>query len=470
MATIKGSLVSAASTSLLALALLQPALAKTPAKVAADDAAPIATPEGITLQPLGKAQGYDLGKQTAAFLAREQIAFADAKGMTLYTYAKDEPGKSNCVDACAASWIPLAAAADAKPYGAWSVIARADGAKQWALNGHPLYTFVKDVDPGSLGGNSPARFGAKRINGAGQVVGGGNRGSGVKGAAADQPLPEDWKPALVFPVTDMKVPDGIGVREVPDANALVLVNYKNMTLYAFDGDPAKDHEGDGHWQPAAAPQFADPVGDFAFAVRPDGIKQWTYRGKGLYTYDGDFAADDAYGIGVDKRWNVAAIERYYMPAGVELYDTPGQGKILATAKGITLYKRDGYILQSGGGHSLRRGQPQRPAVGRDIGTDARCDTECSKVWHPFLAPANAKARGFWDVATRADGSKQWVYQGYALWTYDGDKKPGDMNGNDSFQFAFANTPDMTSDAVRKTIDLGTPQDGAPALYWAIAVP
>ena len=24
------------------------------------------------------------------------LAYADAKGMTLYTYAKDEPGKSNC--------------------------------------------------------------------------------------------------------------------------------------------------------------------------------------------------------------------------------------------------------------------------------------------------------------------------------------------------------------------------------------
>ena len=125
-----------------------------------------------------------------------------------------------------------------------------------------------------------------------------------------------------------------------------------------------------------------------------------------------------------------------------LYNTPGQGKVLATSAGMTLYKRDGYILQSGGGHSLRRGQPQRPAVGRDIGLNALCDAECAKVWHPFLAPADAQPRGFWDVATRPDGARQWVYQGYALWTYDGDKKPGDMNGNDSFQFAFADTPSM----------------------------
>ena len=82
------------------------------------DEVPLATPEGITLQALGKAQGYDMGKQTASVLFREELAFTDAKGMTLYTYAKDEPGKSNCADDCAKSWVPLAAGSDAKPFGA----------------------------------------------------------------------------------------------------------------------------------------------------------------------------------------------------------------------------------------------------------------------------------------------------------------------------------------------------------------
>ena len=72
--------------------------AKAPSQAAPASADFSLTPEGITLQPLGKAQGFDLGKQTAAFLAREQVAYADAKGMTLYTYAKDEAGKSNCTE------------------------------------------------------------------------------------------------------------------------------------------------------------------------------------------------------------------------------------------------------------------------------------------------------------------------------------------------------------------------------------
>ena len=48
--------------------------------------------------------------------------------------------------------VPAAAPADAKPFGKWSVIARADGSKQWAMKGKPLYTFVKDDGPGSVGG------------------------------------------------------------------------------------------------------------------------------------------------------------------------------------------------------------------------------------------------------------------------------------------------------------------------------
>jgi predicted lipoprotein with Yx(FWY)xxD motif len=60
------------------------------------------------------------------------MVLADAKGMTLYTYDKDEPGKSNCSGLCAHFWPPLTALADAHPMGDWTVITRKDGSKQWA--------------------------------------------------------------------------------------------------------------------------------------------------------------------------------------------------------------------------------------------------------------------------------------------------------------------------------------------------
>lgn len=460
-----------AGVSLVAMLVVSATADAARAKKPVDDSAAW-TPPSITLQPLGKAQGYDLGKQTAAFLGRDEIVFANDKGMTLYTYELDAPGsgKSACVAECAQKWRPYLVPAGVKPTGTWGAITREDGAKQWTLAGKPLYTFEGDVDPGSVHGNSPAKTGSRRIDGAGRVVGGGNRGGGVRGVTPDVPLPKEWKTANAFPVAGIETPSGLQVREVPDATAVVLVNHEGRTLYAFKGSAKKAPVGGGTWKAAPAPQFAKKVGDFDFITRADGIKQWTYKGQALYTYEADVSSGDAYGIGQDKMFEVAAITRYFMPDGVRVQHTPGQGKVLATAEGMTLYRRDGHILQSGGGRSLRRGNPARPAVGRDIGTDPRCANECLAQWKPFLASADAKPQGFWDVATRADGQKQWVYQGYAMWTYTGDRKPGDMNGNDDFQYAFSDMPNMASDAPKPNYDFGTWMDGAPAMYWVIATP
>jgi len=64
----------------------------------------------------------------------------------LYTYDRDEPGKSNCVDQCLAAWPALLAPEGAKPIGKWSVIVRPDGTSQWAYDKMPVYTFVRDED------------------------------------------------------------------------------------------------------------------------------------------------------------------------------------------------------------------------------------------------------------------------------------------------------------------------------------
>ena len=42
----------------------------------------------------------------------------------------------------------------AKASGNWSLITRADGSKQWAYKGRPLYTWAKDEEPGQAKGNS----------------------------------------------------------------------------------------------------------------------------------------------------------------------------------------------------------------------------------------------------------------------------------------------------------------------------
>lgn len=77
----------------------------------------------------------------------------DSKGMTLYVFDKDAGGKSACNGPCATNWPPLAAGAGDTSDGHWTVITRDDGKKQWAYEGKPLYTWIKDAKAGDVTGD-----------------------------------------------------------------------------------------------------------------------------------------------------------------------------------------------------------------------------------------------------------------------------------------------------------------------------
>ncbi|WP_020408617.1 COG4315 family predicted lipoprotein [Hahella ganghwensis] len=79
--------------------------------------------------------------------------FANAQGMTLYTFTKDTADASNCYDGCTGSWPPFFAKADAKVWGEFSVIQRKDGTYQWAYKNQPLYTWVGDRQQGDTSGD-----------------------------------------------------------------------------------------------------------------------------------------------------------------------------------------------------------------------------------------------------------------------------------------------------------------------------
>lgn len=76
-------------------------------------------------------------------------------GMTLYTFDKDvaDAGKSVCNGPCAANWPPLAVMDGERASGAYSVITRDDGTRQWAFQGKPLYYWTKDQKPGDKTGD-----------------------------------------------------------------------------------------------------------------------------------------------------------------------------------------------------------------------------------------------------------------------------------------------------------------------------
>ena len=77
----------------------------------------------------------------------------DEAGMTLYIFDKDAANTSNCSGSCAKSWPPYAAAAGDKAEGQFGIIARADGSRQWTINGQPLYYWVKDKKVGDTTGD-----------------------------------------------------------------------------------------------------------------------------------------------------------------------------------------------------------------------------------------------------------------------------------------------------------------------------
>ena len=63
-------------------------------------------------------------------------------------------GKSTCNGGCAALWPPAMAAASDQPAGAYTIVMRDDGARQWAYKGKPVYTYQADQKPGDRAGDN----------------------------------------------------------------------------------------------------------------------------------------------------------------------------------------------------------------------------------------------------------------------------------------------------------------------------
>jgi predicted lipoprotein with Yx(FWY)xxD motif len=81
-------------------------------------------------------------------------------GMTLYVFAKDTWGVSNCYDKCAVNWPPLLLKAGEMPLapiglqGRLGTVTRTDGTIQVTYNDWPLYYWSKDKAPGDTTGQN----------------------------------------------------------------------------------------------------------------------------------------------------------------------------------------------------------------------------------------------------------------------------------------------------------------------------
>jgi predicted lipoprotein with Yx(FWY)xxD motif len=82
---------------------------------------------------------------------------ADARGFTVYWYAKDTRMGSACTGSCATAWPPVVgkptAVMGVRLVGKFGTITRANGVLQATYKGHPLYTYAGDMAPGQAKGN-----------------------------------------------------------------------------------------------------------------------------------------------------------------------------------------------------------------------------------------------------------------------------------------------------------------------------
>ena len=315
------------------------------------------------------------------------VLFADPAGMALYTYDGDDPksGKSACNAVCAQQWPAAIAPADATPQGAWSLIQREDGKRQWAFAGQPLYRYAAE-------------------GGVDTTFGDGDGGT--------------WHLA----VAPIWTPPGVTISRTVLGSA--LADAKGMTLYTRTQDGANKSNCAGscleNFIPVTAAGLALGGGDWSIVARSDSSKQWAYKGKPLYrslldVKTGETSGD---GIGLDEGWRAALLEAApSIPSWVTYQQSLG-GEVLADPRGFTLYYHGGPRL------SLSSSGAGAAAARRACETTTCMGAE----WKAVLADEKAKPMGNWTVLANTDGTRQWAHKGIRLWTNTVETQPAELTG------------------------------------------
>jgi predicted lipoprotein with Yx(FWY)xxD motif len=335
--------------------------------------------------------------------------FVTKDGMTIYKQLPDVGGwghakkqadvVGSCVYQCPEDFPPLKASADAKPVGDFTVVTSANGVRQWAYKGVPLQTFAYDRKPGDTLGEDTFAFNGPRV-----PIG--------EAAWVESEIPPA-KPADP-PPPSTEIPPGITVQAGLSGNRY-FGNGTGLTLYTHDGDAADSvcaKCGD-EWRALPAGALARGMGDWSVAAHDDGMRQWAYKGKPVYTY----VKDDKPGepaTDLDGKWHPVIEYQAPLPAEVTTRQTETGVVFAEKSTGRTLY-------YEGFAHRPYQyvGFNHRPYL---YGT-VNCYNDCAKDYPPLLAPEDAKPMGEWWVITRVDGSKQWGYRGIPVYTYSKDE-PG----------------------------------------------
>lgn len=311
----------------------------------------------------------------------------NTEGMTLYQFENDlrVPGESNCVDECAVKHPPLLAVDI--PFQIpdnWGLIERNDGAQQWVYKGMPLYSYIKDSHVG-----------------------------------ADYGQGRGWNVAFVTITT----PPEMSVASTVLGHVLAASS-NGQTLYVHNGEITANNVACADecletWTPVKAPWSATGNGDFSVHVRPDGVYQWAYEGKPLYSFSGDSEKGDLNGNGVDGLWSAMLLEAAPpVPDWVSVVGSDG-GLLYANSEGMTLYTF--YEDENARDDTYRNG--------------LQCDEAClGKYWAAASASSKVEPIGYWSVIERDDAGLQWAYMGHPLYTHNFETRPGELLSTSLQQF------------------------------------
>ncbi|MGW6950740.1 SCO0930 family lipoprotein [Streptomyces xanthophaeus] len=239
----------------------------------------------------------------------------------------------------------------------------------------------------------------------------------------------------------------------------VLNDSAGLTLYRFDKDTAKPPKSncDGDcaktWPVVAAGDATAAAGmDPALlgeVVRSDGSKQLTVAGWPAYRFNKDTKAGDVNGQGVGGVWfafapdgKKAAPAAPAAPAASAAPDAPAGGGAAESGAGLSVVKdpKLGDHIVDGKGMTVYRFKPDTawPMV-------SKCTGDCLAKW-PVVPPVDkADAKGITErnylVLDRPDGKKQQTVDCWPVYTFTGDKKPGDVNGQGVGGTWYAVAPD-----------------------------
>lgn len=228
----------------------------------------------------------------------------------------------------------------------------------------------------------------------------------------------------------------LALRQSPQLGP-VVTDSKGKALYRFDKDTAKPPNSAcsgacaSTWPPVPADDVTAASGMAASALgsvtRADGTQQLTIDGWPAYRYAKDTAPGDTKGHGVGGTWNAFAPDGKKATAGpaadVSVFDQPKLGKLLVDKEGRTVYRFD-----------------KDSAWPMKFG----CNGACLDTWKPVGPADKSKLEGIPEklisTVTRPDGTQQLAVDCWPVYTFSGDKQPGDVNGQGKMGTWFAVSP------------------------------